>query len=118
MLIDAVREQNPSLAEADIFDIICHVAFDKKPLTRRERANNVKKRNYLAKYEGKARRILEVLLDKYADNGILELENENILELPPFDKIGKPSKICKFFGGPAGFFKALEELENELYKAA
>ena len=118
VLIDAVREQNPSLAEADIFDIICHVAFDKKPLTRRERANNVKKRNYLAKYEGKARRILEVLLDKYADNGILELENENILELPPFDKIGKPSKICKFFGGPAGFFKALEELENELYKAA
>lgn len=118
VLIDAVREQNPSLAEADIFDIICHVAFDKKPLTRRERANNVKKRNYLAKYEGEARRILEVLLDKYADNGILELENENILELPPFDKIGKPSKICKFFGGPAGFFKALEELENELYKAA
>ena len=118
VLIDAVREQNPSLAESDIFDIICHVAFDKKPLTRRERANNVKKRNYLAKYEGEARRILEVLLDKYADNGILELENENILELPPFDKIGKPSKICKFFGGPAGFFKALEELENELYKAA
>lgn len=118
VLIDAVREQNPSLAEADIFDIICHVAFDKKPLTRRERANNVKRRNYLAKYEGEARRILEVLLDKYADNGILELENENILELPPFDQIGKPSKICKFFGGPAGFFKALEELENELYKAA
>lgn len=118
VLIEAVREQNPTLAEADIFDIICHVAFDKKPLTRRERANNVKKRNYLAKYEGEARRILEVLLDKYADNGILELENENILELPPFDKIGKPSKICKFFGGPAGFFKALEELENELYKAA
>lgn len=118
VLIDAVREQNPSLAEADIFDIICHVAFDKKPLTRRERANNVKKRNYLAKYEGEARRVLEVLLDKYADNGILELENENILELPPFDQIGKPSKICKFFGGPAGFFRALEELENELYKAA
>ena len=118
VLIDAVREQNPLLAEADIFDIICHVAFDKKPLTRKERANNVKKCNYLAKYEGEARRVLEVLLDKYADNGIIELENENVLELPPFDKIGKPNKICKFFGGTIGFLKALEELENELYKIA
>ena len=84
VLIDAVREANPQLADADIFDIICHVAFDCKPMTRRERANNVKKRDYLSKYQGMARQVLETLLDKYADNGIIELENENVLELPPF----------------------------------
>ena len=117
VLIDAVREQKPELADADIFDIICHVAFDKKPLTRRERANNVKKRNYFAKYEGVARQVLEALLEKYANNGILEFENENILELPPFDKIGTPPKIIKYFGGITGFMKAFRELENELYIA-
>lgn len=116
VLIDAVREANPQLAEADIFDIICHVAFDRKPITRRERANNVKKRDYLSKYQGLARQVLETLLDKYADNGIIELENENVLELPPFNQIGTPVKIIKLFGGIKGYMNALTELKTELYR--
>lgn len=116
VLIDAVREANPQLAEADIFDIICHVAFDRKPMTRRERANNVKKRDYLSKYQGMVRQVLETLLDKYADNGIIELENENVLELPPFNQIGTPVKIIKFFGGIKGYMNALAELKTELYR--
>lgn len=116
VLVDAVREKNPSLKNADIFDVICHVAFDQKPLTRRERANNVKKRNYFAKYEGKAREVLEALLDKYADYGILNLEDTDVLDNAPFNKIGTPPKIVKLFGGPAKFDAALKELEREIYK--
>lgn len=118
VLVDAVREKNPALANADIFDVICHVAFDQPPVTRRERANNVKKRNYFAKYEGKAREVLEALLDKYADYGILNLEDSDILDSAPFNKIGKPQKIVKLFGGLDKFEQALKELENEIYKAA
>ena len=116
VLVDAVREKNPALAHADIFDVICHVAFDQPPVTRRERANNVKKRNYFSKYEGKAREVLEALLDKYADYGILNLEDSNILDNAPFNKIGKPQKIVKLFGGLDKFEQALKELENEIYK--
>lgn len=118
ILIDAVREANPALEKADIFDIICHVAFDQPPLTRKERANNVKKLNYFGKYKGKAREVLEALLDKYAENGILDFEKANILEIAPFNKIGKPSKIIKLFGGPAGFEMAIKELEEQIYKIA
>ena len=117
ILIDAVREKNEALKDADIFDIICHVAFDQPPLTRKERADNVKKRNYFGKYEGKAREVLEALLDKYADNGILDFERANILEIPPFNQIGKPTKIIKLFGGPAGFEQAIRELEEQIYRA-
>ena len=118
ILIDAVREKNAALKDADIFDIICHVAFDQPPLTRKERANNVKKRNYFGKYEGKAREVLEALLDKYAENGIIDFERANILEIPPFNQIGKPTKIIKLFGGPAGFEQAIKELEEQIYKTA
>ena len=118
VLVDAVREKNPALANADIFDVICHVAFDQPPVSRRERANNVKKRNYFAKYEGKAREVLEALLDKYADYGILNLEDSDILDTAPFNKIGKPQKIVKLFGGLNKFEQALKELENEIYKVA
>ena len=118
ILIDAVREKNAALKDADIFDIICHVAFDQPPLTRKERANNVKKRNYFGKYEGKAREVLEALLDKYAENGILDFERANILEIPPFNLIGKPTKIIKLFGGPAGFEQAIKELEEQIYQVA
>lgn len=118
VLVDAVREKNPALANADIFDVICHVAFDQPPVTRRERANNVKKRNYFAKYEGKAREVLEALLDKYADYGILNFEDSDILDTAPFNKIGKPQKIVKLFGGLEKFEQALKELENEIYKVA
>lgn len=117
VLLDAVREKRPDLLNADIFDIICHVAFDKQPLTRKERANNVKKRDYLSRYEGVAKQVLEALLDKYANKGILEFENEDILDTPPFNTIGKPQKIVKLFGGWEKFEKALKDLENELYVA-
>lgn len=117
VLFDAVREKRPDLLNADIFDIICHVAFDKQPLTRKERANNVKKRDYLSRYEGVAKQVLEALLDKYANKGILEFENEDILDTPPFNTIGKPQKIVKLFGGREKFEKALKDLENELYVA-
>mgnify|MGYP004527574633 FL=1 len=116
VLVEAVREKNPALANADIFDIICHVAYDQPALTRRERANNVKKRNYFAKYEGKAREVLEALLEKYAEYGILNFEDVNVLDHSPFDAIGKPQRIMKLFGGVANFEKAIRELETEIYK--
>ena len=118
VLIDAVREANPHLEDVDIFDIICHVAFDCKPMTRRERANNVKKRDYLSKYSGQAREVLESLLEKYATNGVLQLEDPTILSLDPFSKIGNAVKIMRLFGGKSGYDKAIKELENELYKVA
>jgi len=115
VLIEAVRTNNPSLLHADIFDIICHVAYDQPPLTRAERANNVIKRNYFGKYSGKAKEVLEALLQKYSSHGIFELEDANVLNIPPFDKIGKPQKIIKLFGGQEKFEQALKELEKEIY---
>ncbi|KAF5043043.1 Type III restriction enzyme, res subunit [anaerobic digester metagenome] len=105
-----------SMADVDDFDFICHVAFNQKPLTRRERANNVKKRDFLSKYKGVARDILESLLDKYMNTGIYEIEKTEILKLDPFLKFGRPSKIAQFFGGKDGYLKAVKELEKELYK--
>lgn len=118
VLVDAVRAKNPALAAADIFDVICHIAYDQTPLTRHERANNVKKSNYFSKYEGKARKVLEALLEKYADNGILDIEDEDILDNAPFNKIGTPPKIVKLFGGLSNFENALKELETEIYNIA
>lgn len=106
-------EQN--MTDVDDFDFICHVAFDKKPLTRRERANNVKKRDFLSKYSGVAREVLEALLDKYMDNGIYEISKTEILKLDPFLKLGKPAKIAGYFGGKAGYLKAVQELEDAIY---
>ena len=104
-----------SMTEVDDFDFICHVAFDKKPLTRRERANNVKKRDFLSKYSGAAREVLEALLDKYMNTGIYEIEKTEVLKLDPFLKMGKPAKIASYFGGREGYRKAVKELENEIY---
>lgn len=106
-------EQN--MTDVDDFDFICHIAFDKKPLTRRERAGNVKKRDFLSKYSGAAREVLETLLDKYMNLGIYELEKAEILKLDPFTKLGKPAKIAAYFGGKAGYFRAVKELEDALY---
>lgn len=106
-------EQN--MSDVDDFDFICHVAFDKKPLTRRERANNVKKRDFLSKYSGAARQVLEALLDKYMNTGIYEIEKTEILKLDPFLKMGKPSKIAGYFGGKEGYLKAVKELEDAIY---
>lgn len=106
-------EQN--MTEVDDFDFICHIAFDKKPLTRKERANNVKKRDFLSKYSGMAREILNALLDKYMNTGIYEIEKTDILKLDPFIKYGKPSKIASYFGSKDAYLKAVQELENEIY---
>lgn len=106
-------EQN--MTDVDDFDFICHVAFDKKPLTRKERANNVKKRDFLSRYSGVAREVLEALLDKYMNTGIYEIEKTEILKLDPFMKIGKPSKIAGYFGGKQGYLKAVQELERAIY---
>lgn len=118
VLIDAVRQANPTLEDSDIFDVICHVAYGQKPLTRKERAANVRKRNIFAKYGPECRAVLEALLDKYADQGILNMENPATLQLAPFSQIGTPVKIAKLFGGKAQFLQAVRELELELYKQA
>lgn len=108
------KEQN--MEDVDDFDFICHVAFDKKPLTRRERANNVKKRDFLSKYSGVAREILEKLLEKYMNSGIYEMESKSVLKLLPFKKYGSTSKIVSYFGDEDGYHQAIKELEEELYK--
>lgn len=105
-----------SMSDVDDFDFICHVAFDQKPLTRRERANGVKKRDFLSRFQGAARDVLEALLEKYMNAGIYEIEKTEILKIDPFLKFGKPSKIAQFFGGKDGYLKAVKELEKELYE--
>ena len=106
-------EQN--MTDVDDFDFICHVAFDKKPLTRKERANNVKKRDFFSKYSGVAREVLEALLDKYMNTGIYEIEKTEILKLEPFSKMGKPAKIAGYFGGKNGYIEAVKDLETAIY---
>ena len=105
-----------NMSDVDDFDFICHVAFDKKPLTRKERANNVKKRDFFSKYSGVAREVLETLLDKYMNTGIYEIEKTEILKLDPFFKLGKPAKIAGYFGGKQGYLKAVKELEKAIYE--
>ncbi|WP_422409753.1 MULTISPECIES: EcoAI/FtnUII family type I restriction enzme subunit R [unclassified Endozoicomonas] len=101
--------------ELDPFDLICHIAFDRPALTRRERANNVKKRNYFSQYEGVARQVLETLLDKYADVGIEPVEDMTILTDQAFSQIGAPIELVRAFGGKSQYQKAFKELEAQLY---
>ncbi|AKH70088.1 helicase, type I site-specific restriction-modification system restriction subunit [Spongiibacter sp. IMCC21906] len=102
--------------DLDAFDLICHVAFDQPPLTRQERANNVKKRNYFGQYSGTARAVLEALLDKYADAGIPEIESMNVLKVQPISQYGSPLEIVKQgFGGKPKYQKAVADLERQLY---
>lgn len=103
------------MADVDDFDFICHVVFDKKPLTRRERADNVKKRGFLNRYSGPAKEVLEALLDMYINIGIYELEKTEVLKLDPFAKLGKPSRIAGYFGGRDAYLQAVKELEDALY---
>ena len=103
------------MSDVDDFDFICHVAFDKKPLTRRERADNVKKRDFLSRYSGAAREVLEALLDRYMNTGIYEIEKTDILKLDPFAKMGKPARIAGYFGGRDGYMQAVKALENAIY---
>jgi type I restriction enzyme, R subunit len=101
----------------DLFDLICHVAFDQPPLTRSERANNVRKRNYFTKYGEQTRQVLEALLDKYADEGIENIESLDVLNVIPFTEFGSRIEIVKgIFGGKDKYLNAVKELENELYK--
>jgi len=111
-------KESQNMKDVDDFDFICHIAFDKKPLTRKERANNVKKRDFLSKYSGVAKEILEALLDRYMNTGIYEVENATVLKLEPFTKYGKPSKIVQLFGGKDAYISAVRELEEELYKVS
>jgi type I restriction enzyme R subunit len=104
--------------QVDLFDLICHVAYDQPPLTRKERANNVKKRNYFTRYGDQARKVLEALLDKYADQGIENIENIQILTVPPINEFGTVTEIIKAFGSREAYEKAIKELENELYQVA
>ena len=98
------------------FDLICHIAYDQPPLTRKERADNVKKRNYFTKYGDQARAVLEALLEKYADEGVLTIESPKVLKLNPFDKMGTPVEIINdVFGGKANYESALQEMEHELF---
>ena len=124
---DLLREQgidleqmkaDQGMSDVDDYDFICHVAFDRKPLTRRERADNVKKRDFLSKYSGVARQVLEGLLDKYMNSGIYEVENIAVLKLDPFIKLGTVAKIVKQFGGKDAYIAAIKKLEKELYEVA
>lgn len=116
VLLEAVREELGK-TELDDFDLICHIAYDKAPLTKKERAENVKKRHYLYKYSDIAQQVIEALLDKYANDGIKEIEDTKVLQLKEFAKIGSPMKIVKAFGGKEAYQKAVQELENEIYYA-
>ena len=102
----------------DLFDLICHVAFDKPPLTRKERAEKVRKRDYFTKYGEQARAVLNALLEKYADSGIEPIEDIGVLKVQPLKQFGTPIEIVKMFGGKEKFEEAVQELEKELYRAA
>ncbi|MGE0269289.1 MAG: EcoAI/FtnUII family type I restriction enzme subunit R [Candidatus Omnitrophota bacterium] len=104
--------------DLDIFDLICHIAWDMPALTRKERAEGVKKRNYFTKYGNKARAVLNALLDKYADEGIENIEDLSVLKIEPFNQMGTPTEIIQSFGGRDQYILAIKELEHELYAVA
>ena len=116
VLVDALYEAVDK--EVDLFDLICYLAYDQPPLTRKERANNVKKRNYFTKYGEQARKVLEALLDKYADEGIENIESMSVLTIPPINEFGSLTEIIKEFGSRDKYLQAIKELEVELYKIA
>ena len=108
-------KEDQGMADVDDFDFICHIAYGKKPLTRRERAENVKKRDIFSKYGPKAQKVLKALLDKYTTEGISQIENPKVLFLDPFRQMGSPSSIAKLFGGNQQYFDAVKELEALIY---
>jgi len=108
-------KKEQGMEEVDDFDFICHIAFNQKPLTRKERAENVKKQDFFSRYNGVAKEVLEALLDKYMNKGITEITTTEVLRLDPFMKLGKPSKIASYFGGKEGYKHAVEELQNAIY---
>jgi type I restriction enzyme R subunit len=114
LALDAVADELGK--NLDPFDLICHVAFDKKPLTRRERAENVKKRDVFTKYGPQARAVLDALLEKYRDEGVLNLDDANVLKVTPFTAMGSVVQLIKAFGGKEGFEKAVHEMQDALYQ--
>jgi len=115
--LEVLREAVPEGNAIDAFDLVAHIAFDQPPLSRKERANNVRKRNYFGKYGDQARAVLEALLDKYADHGITDLEDPQVLELPPFTNMGSKTQIRRrIFGGNERYSQALTELEQAIYE--
>ena len=116
VLLEALREASGN-KDIDDFDLICHIAYDRAPLTKAERANNVRKRGYLYKYSGLAQEVLSALLDKYMNEGIRDIESLEILSNDPFRKFGTPMKIAKLFGGKDGYIRAIKELQDEIYAA-
>lgn len=106
-----------NMDDVDDFDFICYIAYGKKPLTRRERADNVRKRDIFNKYGAEARKVLEALLDKYTNDGITQLENRAVLRLDPFRQMGSPANIAKFFGGNLEYYSAVRELEDLIYSS-
>jgi type I restriction enzyme, R subunit len=113
VLLDALKDEVGQ--DLDEFDLICHIAFDQKPLTRSERAKRAKREDYLSKYSETARAILEAILEKYQDEGRFDFEDVKVLKFKPFDQFGNPMKIAKEFGGKNQYIKAIKELEDNLY---
>ena len=112
--LQALKEDQ-GMSDVDDFDFICHIAYGKKPLTRRERAENVKKRDIFSKYGPEAQKVLNALLDKYMNEGISQIENRKVLSLDPFRQMGSPASIAKLFGGNQQYFAAVKELESMIY---
>ena len=113
VIFEALQEEVGQ--DFDAFDLICHVVFDRPPLSRKERAERVKKRNYFGAYSATAQSVLNALLDLYADSGIESLEDANTLKVPPINQQGSPLEILKSFGGPNAYKAALQELQGHLY---
>ena len=116
VFFDALRDEVGK--ELSPFDLVCHIAFDQPPLTRRERANNVRKRNYFTKYGETARKVLDALLDKFANEGVDDIEDIAILKVRPINQHGTPVQIIQEFGGKDTYIKAVHDLEDELFKAS
>jgi type I restriction enzyme R subunit len=116
ILFDALADEVGK--EFDPFDLICHVAFDQPPLSRKERAENVRKQDYFTEYGEEARAVLNALLEKYSDEGIENLEDMAVLKVEPFSGIGTPMEIVQTFGGKNNYLKAIRELQTHLYSVA
>lgn len=116
VFLDELAEQVG--CDYDAFDLVCHVAFDAPPLTRKERADKVRKRNVFAKYGDKARAVLDALLHKYADAGLQSVESLEILKVEPLSRLGTPVEILGLFGGKPAYLAAIRELEAALYQPA
>lgn len=113
--IEALKKEK-NMDDVDDFDFLCHIAYDQKPMTRKERAAAVKKGNFFTRFGEKARKVLEALLDKYSDTGISELESKTVLKLPTFARLGSPSAIISIFGGKDKYDNAINQLKNEIYR--